>query len=278
MGEHGHIIEAAGGIQASVSDQARWLMTQLAEGRAPDGKRIWSEAQARQMWTPQVITAATDGPTPDAPTRPVLQAYALGWEVQGYRGERLIHHSGGLIGQVTQTAMLPRRKLGVVVFTNAEGGASEALRNAIMDHLLGVPPVDWAGLYQASLAKREAELMSHSDHAVQKAPAGGPSAPLDAYVGRYRDPWYGDVVVKRQGAGLAIAFVPTPGFKGPLEPWGPDSFRTRFPPDAGEDALVTFTVKDGRVTRVPMKAFSPLADFSFDFQHLDFRPVRQAKR
>ena len=274
VGEHGEVIAPAGGINASATDQARWLMTQLAKGKAPDGTRIWSEKQSDEMWKPQVITNSSDGPSAEDPSRPVLQAYALGWFIQDYRGERLVNHSGGLIGQVTQTAMVPRRNLGVVVFSNCEGGGSAMLRNAILDHLLGAPATDWAALGKARVAKMQAQMLAASDHSIDKAPAGGPSLALDAYVGRYRDPWYGDVTVARSGANLAIAFVPTPGFKSVLEPWGPDTFRTRFPKEAGgEDALITFVVKGGKVVQVLMKPFSPLADFSFDFQHLDFKPV-----
>jgi len=81
-------------------------------------------------------------------------------------------------------------------------------------------------------------------------------------------------VVSEKGGRLAIDFVPTPVFKSVLDPWGPDTFRTRFAKDAGEDAVVKFAVKDGAVTGMTMKALSPLADFSYDFQHLDFTPVR----
>lgn len=274
QGENGSIIDAAGGINCSVSDVADWLRTQLGGGVAPDGHRIWSKVQAAEMWKPQTITRATEGPTPEDPVRPVLEAYALGWFVQDYRGERLISHSGGLIGQVTQTAMLPRRGLGVAIFSNAESSTSGALRDAILDELLDAPRVDGVALHKAAVAKRQAELLAAGPASLDTAPSGGPSLPPDAYVGRYRDPWYGDVVVSRAGPGLAIAFLPAPAFHGPLQPWGPDTFRTRFPPGAGENALVRFLIKDGRVDRITMKAFSPLADFSFDFQHLDFRPVR----
>jgi CubicO group peptidase (beta-lactamase class C family) len=274
VGEHNEAIAPAGGINASATDQARWLMTQLAKGKAPSGARIWSEKQADEMWKPQVVTNSSDGPSPEDPSRPVLQAYALGWFIQDYRGERLVNHSGGLIGQVTQTAMIPRRNLGVVVFSNCEGAGSALLRNVILDHLLGAPKTDWAGLGKARIAKMQAQILAASDHSIDTAPAGGPSLPLDAYVGRYRDAWYGDVVVTRAGPGLAISFIPTPGFKSELEPWGPDAFRTRFPKEAGgEDALITFVPKDGKIVEVTMRPFSPLADFSFDFQHLDFKPV-----
>ncbi|NWP47953.1 DUF3471 domain-containing protein, partial [Escherichia coli] len=76
--------------------------------------------------------------------------------------------------------------------------------------------------------------------------------PLARYAGRYRDPWYGDVVVSQKGGKLWIDFVPTPVFKSVLEPWGPDAFRTRFAKDAGEDAVVSFEIKDGKVTGVAM--------------------------
>ena len=48
---------------------------------------------------------------------------------------------------------------------------------------------------------------------------------------------YGDVVVAAKGGRLTIDFTPTPVFKSGLETWGTDAFRTRFPKDAGEDAI-----------------------------------------
>jgi hypothetical protein len=37
---------------------------------------------------------------------------------------------------------------------------------------------------------------------------------------------------------------------------------------------VTFALKaDGGIDRISMRAVSPLADFSFDYQDLDFRPA-----
>ncbi|MHA6722076.1 serine hydrolase [Sphingomonas sp. RS2018] len=268
-------IDAAGGINASAADIAKWLSLQLAGGVLPDGKRLWSAAQAREMWTPQVIVSSSDGATPENPARPVQSSYALGWFVSDYRGHRMVAHSGGLTGQITQTAMIPSRGIGVAVFTNVEDGTSSAMRNAILDRLIGAPAYDWVTAYGARKAKGDADALATVAGGVDTAPAGGPSLPLAAYAGRYRDPWYGDIVVAERRGRLSIDFVPTPVFKGPLETWGKDAFRTRFPKDAGEDAVVTFAVQDGRVTGVTMKPLSPLADFSYDFQHLAFVPVRR---
>ena len=45
-----------------------------------------------------------------------------------------------------------------------------------------------------------------------------------------------------------------------------------FPRGAGEDAVVTFVVENGRVVCLRLRALSPFADFSFDFH--DLNPVR----
>ncbi|MBO9623641.1 MAG: serine hydrolase [Sphingomonas sp.] len=271
----GIMTDAAGGINASVSDVAKWLQLQLAGGKLPDGRALWSPAQQAEMWKPQTIVAWGDGPSDSWPARGVTQTYALGWFIQDYRGERLVHHSGGLSGQVTQTAMLPAHQAAVVVLSNSEDSISSGIRNALLDQIVGAPAFDWVAAVRARVkAEQDAALAELGSGGVDKAPAGGPSLPLSAYAGRFRDPWYGDIVVSPRGKGLHIDFLPSPGFKSMLEPWGPDTFRTRFPKGVGEDATVTFAVADGKVTGVTMKPLSPLADFSYDFQHLAFAPVR----
>ena len=271
--DEGPMVDAAGGINASIADMAKWLQVQLAQGKLHDGKQLWSPEKAKEMWQPQTITASSDGPTESNPARAVLAAYALGWFVQDYRGMRMIQHSGGLSGQVTYSGMLPSRGIGVSVLSNVEESVSAAIRNAILDRLIDAPAFDWVSSYRTRQKAAQDEALASVEGGVDKAPAGGPSLPLAGYAGRYRDPWYGDVVVGQKSGRLWIDFVPTPVFKSPLEPWGPDSFRTRFAKDAGEDAVVSFEIKDGKVAGVTMKPLSPLADFSYDYQHLAFVPV-----
>jgi CubicO group peptidase (beta-lactamase class C family) len=275
--DEGPMIDAAGGIHASVTDIAKWLQLQMAQGKLTDGRQLWSAKQAAEMWKPQTIVSSSNGPWDEWPARAVTSTYALGWFVQDYRGERLVNHSGGLSGQVTQTAMLPGRNAAVAVFSNVEEGVSAGIRNALLDHIIGVPAYDWVAALQKRVKTAQDGALAELGGGLDKVPAGAPSLALAAYAGRYRDPWYGDVLVTVKGKGkkqgLYIDFLPTPVFKSGLEPWGTDTFRTRFPKGAGEDATVSFAVKDGKVTGVTMKPLSPLADFSYDFQHLAFAPV-----
>ncbi|XHR99537.1 serine hydrolase [Sphingomonas sp. DBB INV C78] len=268
-------IGAAGGINASAYDAAAWLQFQLDRGRLSNGKRLFSEAQADAMWTPRTLLNGNGkGPDLSNPGRSVLGAYALGWGVHDYRGQRLISHSGGLTGQATEHALLPDRGFGVAVYSNVEERTARALRNAILDHLLGAPAFDWVAARAKDVAQEQGEALKEMGAALRTPPPGGPSLALDVYAGRYRDPWYGDVVVMRTANGLSIDFTRTPAFKSALEPWGKDAFRTRFAPGVGEDAVVQFKIEAGRISSVTMKALSPLADFSFDFQHLQLVPVR----
>lgn len=261
----------AGGINASAREIALWLQTQLAHGVTPAGRRLWSEASATEMWTPQIVTFDGAGPTADDPGNAVLQTYALGWFVRDYYGRRLVAHSGGLTGQVTQTALLPDQGIGVAVFTNVEDRWSAQLRSALLDLALGEPARDWVAVARRMQAENETKLRAQAGTGDFAPPPGGPSLPLASYAGRYRDPWYGDIVVSVAGGQLRIDFTRTPVFKSALERFGPDTFRTRFAP-GNEDAVVAFVIESGRPARLKLRALSPLADFSYDFQHLD--PVR----
>lgn len=263
----------AAGLVTSVTGILPWLHTQLKKGVMPNGQRLFSEASSREMWKPNTMVGAGAGPTPEMPTAALFRTYGLGWFIQDYRGLRLVSHSGGLVGQVTQQALLPEKGMAVAVYTNVEDGASGQIRNALLDLLIGAPTYDWLKAAVDGTAKATDKALADAP----KAQPGGPSLPLSAYAGTYRDAWYGDVTVTVIGKGktarLMLDFTRTPRLKGPMEVFGPDVFRTRFPVGWGEDAVMTFEVKDGTVAGMKLVAYSPLADFSFDYQDLDLRKM-----
>jgi hypothetical protein len=102
----------------------------------------------------------------------------------------------------------------------------------------------------------------------------GPSLALEGYAGTYTDPWYGNIEVAASGGKLHIDFKSTPRMGGTLEHWQYDTFITRFDDRTIEPAYVTFNLDaDGKVARITLKAASPLADFSYDYQDLLFTPA-----
>jgi hypothetical protein len=122
-------------------------------------------------------------------------------------------------------------------------------------------------------------LLDHYLDQPDSSPAKvGPSLPTARYAGRYRDPWYGDIVVAATPKGLTIDFTSTPRMAGRLEHWQYDSFVTAFDDKAIEPAYVTFALDaEGKVTGVTMKAVSQIADFSWDYHDLDLKPVEGSK-
>jgi len=65
---------------------------------------------------------------------------------------------------------------------------------------------------------------------------------------------------------------------GQLDHWQYDTFRTNLVDKQIEPAFVTFGIgPEGQVARVTMKAVSPIADFSYDYQDLNFVPAHAVK-
>jgi CubicO group peptidase (beta-lactamase class C family) len=269
---------AAGGFVTNPVDWAKWIAVQLNKGALPDGTRLWSEARANEMWRPNIIVSSSGGPTQDAPGRAIAATYATGWQVMDYRGERMITHGGGAPGYLSGTALLPGRNAGFSYFTNAEESQlTRALRSGIADIIMGKTGFDWIadGVRQTTEGNTRSIAAAAQIDAKQAAGAA-PSLPIAAYAGAWRDPWYGEIRIeerttgrgRNRRTGLHLDFTRTNALKGPLEPYDGDTFRTRFPDKREEDVFVTFKVENGVAVSATLKAVSPDADFSYDYQDL----------
>ncbi len=266
----------AGGLAISANDMTRWLLTQLGRGKIPGSdRRLFSEEQSKEMWTPVTPQPIDDYPAQFDVTEPNFSLYGLGWDVQDYRGARLIWHGGAVFGSLAAVALLPEKNVGVYIAVNSEEGeVVRGLLYELLDHYLGQPHGQWPEKFHAfKLARLEAAAKEVQTAAATRARIG-PSLPLDRYSGEYADPWYGTIKVRRSGQGLTIHFPHSTGMDGPLTHHQYDTFRTNPSLKWIEPAYVTFSLDaDGRVDRVTMKPVSPRADFSFDYQDLLFTPV-----
>ena len=267
----------AGAIVSSVDDMSRWVIALLNKGALENGKRLFSEKQARILWTPLTILPVGNPPAELAEAKAHFADYAMGEGLRDYRGHLLVSHTGGLQGMVSIVAMLPDEKVGVVVLTNQEaGGAFQSIAYTVLDHYLGAPPKDWVTAIDTVTKRHKEEAEKNvSEASAKRDAASKPSLSLDSYAGRYRDPWYGDVVIEKAGDGLTIRFTHTPALTGKLEHWQHDTFVARWNDRSLlADAYVTFSLNpDATIDRIKMKAVSSLTDFSFDFHHLVLKPV-----
>jgi CubicO group peptidase (beta-lactamase class C family) len=265
----------AGGLSISANDFANWITLQLAAGKLPGGGRLFSQAAHDEMWKPVILQPIAPRPDYLKPTQPMFYTYALGWDVQDYHGARIVWHGGAVFGYLSAVVLIPEKNVGFSIEVNSEDGdVVRGLMYELLDHYLDQPKGDWPEKLARFKAERAADALKLA-RATAAAPAKiGPSLALDRYVGSYRDPWYGDIAVARSGDGLTIDFKSTPRMSGKLEHYQYDTFVTRLDDKSLEPAYVTFALDaDGKISRVTMKAVSPLADFSYDYQDLLFQPV-----
>ncbi|XYJ10265.1 serine hydrolase [Telluria sp. B2] len=274
------------GINTNAEDIAKWMQVLLDNGRVAgakgaDGKelRLWSEAQAREMWTAQTPMKINTPKPPLAATKPNFYAYGLGFQLRDYKGQLVAMHGGALQGFYSRVLLVPESKLGIAILTNAEsGGALSALQYRLLDqYMTGATPTDWiklvADIEEEAHAKELARLKSAS---TTRAASSKPSLALASYEGQYEDPWYGIMNIKRNGNKLLMSFSRTPDLTGEMEHFQHDTFIVRWKErNFNADAYVTFSLDhDGSIDHVKMKAVSEETDFSYDFHDLLFTPVK----
>lgn len=262
------VIAAAGGIQCSARAMLSWVNMHLN-----DGAGLMSKTQHDEMWSPQTILPVSS--TDKAWHGTNFAAYGLGFRLKDYHGRKHVSHTGGLLGMVTYTVMIPNEKLGVVVLTNQENGsAMRAIMENIMQTYLETGDVDWTerllDIRNRSLANAVSQVRADAADANASA-----LLPLQDYVGTYRDPWFGDVTITMEGDELYFTSVRSEKLKGKMYPFKFNTFRVMWDDRSfNADAYAMFeTDFDGKVDGLKMKAISPLTDFSYDFHDLDFNKV-----
>ncbi len=101
-------IAPAGAVWSTANDMARYLITEINRGIAPDGTQVISEENLTYTWQPQVSISAES-------------SYGLGWIIDSYKGLPLYSHGGNTLGFTSEMAFLPDAELGIVVLSNQQG-------------------------------------------------------------------------------------------------------------------------------------------------------------
>src|SRR5581483_879794 len=131
-------VAPAGSICASVSDMARGLRLQLAQGSYED-KKLLSLGAVEEMQKPQMIVPYDAGTALGAPDARFMNS-GFGWFLHDYHGRKVVRHGGNIDGMVAMVGMIPEEKLGVVILSNLDpGDLPSALMYRAFDAYLGLP-------------------------------------------------------------------------------------------------------------------------------------------
>jgi CubicO group peptidase (beta-lactamase class C family) len=275
-----YVWAAAAGIKANVTDLAQWMRVQLAEGQIDEKNRLFSRRMSGNMLSAQTVIGVGQQPKTLADQQAQFAAYGLGWFLKDYRGHKVAYHGGGLTGMVTQTTLVPHLKLGIIVLTNQEeGGAFQALTNLILDHYLNANSPDWiTSIHANTMEGRNRDQQREQKALAAQVKGTKPSLDTQAYAQTYRDPWYGLATISLDGETLRMRMHATPTMVGKLEHFQHNTFIARWDDNTLPDAYVNFHLDNqGQIEGMKMEAISDLADFSFDYHHLDFKPLPRKK-
>jgi CubicO group peptidase (beta-lactamase class C family) len=215
-------IGPAGSINSSVADMARWLRFLLRDGRV-NGRPLIRPGTLREIEAPQTIIGCGDD-TLRKSTH--FCAYGLGVLMSDYQGVKVLSHTGGIDGMLSDLMFVPERGLGIVVLTNTDGHnlLFTALARQILDMELGVSPRDWSATLLSEQRKMESAIASMEATAEQRRPKNASATlPLARLVGRYTSETYGDMRISADGDQLTLRFGPV--LTGRLDHWARDTYR-----------------------------------------------------
>ncbi|NPA36771.1 MAG: serine hydrolase [Chlorobi bacterium] len=268
---------AAGGIYSNVTDLGKWMIMHLNNGAYGDSleNRLISEKNHYEMWKIHTVMDADRGPRYNSH----FKGYGLGWVLTDVTGKMSVSHTGGLPGMLSRVVMIPDIKLGVVVLTNTSddgAGVFYSVTRAIVDSYLGLDNNKWVDKFAAYFAMRQNKGDEVTGKVWDKVEEQV-NNPVDtaAYVGVYRDNWFGNIEVYTKDGEIRIKCIRNPKLKGRMFFYNANTFAVKWDyKDMNADAFAMFTLdENGKAVGFKMKGISPNIDFSFDFQDLDLKRV-----
>jgi hypothetical protein len=182
----------------------------LNGGRVADQTLVESKAFA-ELTQAQIPIPITPRPAEFSALTPKFNAYGLGWFLRDYRGRKVVMHTGGVDGMTALAAFVPDEQLGIVVLSNQETSFVGVSCFHILNLFFGEPQTDWLSVY-ASWSRNEQDKKKQEQAAPLRVIGTSPSMLLSGYVGKFRDPLYGDVSITLENERLVLRFEHSPCF------------------------------------------------------------------
>ncbi len=260
---------AAGGIRCSLNDMLRWMQVLLDPAQAPG----WlDDTQRRALWTAHMPMPISQRQRDWDNSH--FSAYGYGWRLSDMDGQWKVAHTGTLSGMYSSLALLPDRKVGVVMLINGE---AEEARTALMQAMLKqytAPAAAVDVLYyaaQIAQAARQRQAAGHVRPALADRTAARPDE-LAGKLGVWRDPWFGEVRLCADRGAVQFRSVKSPAMHGPVQRSAGRWFVAWQGLGEDADAWLEFGGEAAHPV-MHLRAIDPDIDFSYDYQDLEFRRV-----
>ncbi len=228
-------VAPCGAIISNIRDISHWLIALMNDGRY----------EGRQVLPPAVLKATLDPAIPIPNNQAEARGssmilsliYGMGRITSVYRGHMLAFHDGGLPGFHSEISMMPKDKLGVIVFVLGEhcDGLHAAIGYDVYERLLGMDLTPWSDWMREIIVKaKKAGSAARAKAEGDKVPNTKPSHALAEYAAEYEHPAYGLLKITLEGGGLQMEFHK---IKIPLRHYHYDRFDTPDDERFGRQAI-----------------------------------------
>ena len=238
-------------VNSCILDMANWLLMELDSGRF-EGRTIVPMEAVKETWRSQMLMS--DQSDPLYPMKH-FSTYGLGLELGDFAGKKVMSHSGGSNGFLSQVMFVPELQFGMVVLTNSEAHILfDALCYQVLESFLDLPYRNlseiYFGNYQDNIFARDSEIKSWKERTALKPET---SLPLDRYAGKYNNIVYGDIEIKKENNRLTIYFPHHPKNSGTLEAYGANDFICTYSDITWGIQMVSFTSENEKVKTVSIR-------------------------
>ena len=249
---------AAGGINTSIAEMAKYLRFQLDGGKVGEGQLL-SAASVRAMRTPRILESRSEFEEIGD------LHYGFGLGCGHYRGNLWHAHGGGWIGWGSLISVFPEKRIGVMILTNrSPSPVTQILTFCVFDRLSGLDLIDWLGRFrerkQQSLAQQKLDEAARS---AARKPDTNPTHPPADYAGEYEHPAYGRFIVRADGEALSWRWR---GLSGNLPHRHYDIFEIAENPTTLSPDLLTVTFgydREGTIDRLSIPLEPMVSDIVF---------------
>jgi CubicO group peptidase (beta-lactamase class C family) len=230
----------AGAIYSTATDLTKFLNVILTVDQT-EAPLIRAET-LKEMWQPQ-NTAPVYWSRNDS-----FSSYGLGWFLTDYENRRLMFHPGGGGGVSALILAIPSESLSIAVLANSDTWATFALAYTVLDHLLGLDPINWTDEVEPYETSAEEMASTYAEYVDARVLNTSPFHSAEVYAGVYRHTVYGDVTVEMTEGALVMK---RGRYISDLSHWEHETFKAiERGKKIGFDTVTFYTGDDGAVNEM----------------------------
>jgi hypothetical protein len=204
-----------------------------------------------------------------------FNAYGYGWRISDVDGVLRVAHTGTLSGMYSAVNLLPEKRVGFVFLINGDGSEARTVLNTVLVKQFTATGHALPVAYYAGEIEKERQ-QKPGDATVPDTSARKPATPtaLSKWLGRYRDPWLGEISICAHDGGVHFAAAKSPKLSGQVMTVGERLLVDWDDASADAEPWLQFApAAKGGASTLTLAKVDPAADFSNDYEDLFFTRV-----